>query len=226
MAFRYLLMAVFYIAFAAGPLWPGYSVLADEPSNNLIEKGREVFLTVAGVGCAACHGRYAEGDLGIGPFNRGANETNIRGALQKVDPMKIIRDEMTDEKIVQVAAYVRWMGELQLVKTMYKQGRFIPNEVSIYPGTAIQLAVNNASFEPRTFASDPMGIKPFRVNGRDFGDLTWKAPVNEGTFELRCSDCGSNEKLTIRVSRSAKPHVRSRPVLKSQDTTSSSGSGG
>ncbi|MBI2986379.1 MAG: hypothetical protein HYY45_06395 [Deltaproteobacteria bacterium] len=225
MGFRYLLMAVLHFAFAAGPLWPGPPALADEPSNDLIEKGREVFLTVAGVGCAECHGRYAEGDLGIGPFNRGATEANIRGALQKVDPMKIIRDEMTDEKIVQVAAYFRWMGELQLVKTMYKQGRFIANEVSIYPGTAIQLAVQNASFEPHTFASDPMGIKPFRVNSRDFGDLTWRAPDNEGVFELRCTDCGSDGKLTIRVSRSAKPHVPSRPVLKSQAATSSSEGG-
>jgi cytochrome c553 len=226
MAFRHFLMTVLCVVFAAGLVWLGYSAFANETPDELIEKGREVFFTVAGVGCAECHGRYAEGDLGIGPFNRGANETNIRGALQKVDPMKIIRDEMTDEKIVQVAAYIRWLGELQLVKTLYKQGRFIPSEVSIYPGTAIQLAVNNASFEPHTFASDVMGIRPFRVNGRDFGDLTWRAPVNEGTFELRCSDCGSDGKLTIRVSRSAKPHVPSRPVLKSQATTSSSGGGG
>lgn len=207
MGFRYFLMAVLYIAFAAGPLWRGPPVLADELSNDLIEKGREVFSTVAGVGCAACHGRYAEGDLGIGPYNRGANEAKIRAALQKVDAMSILRDEMTDEKIVQVAAYFRWMGELQLVKTMYKQGRFIPNEVNIYPGTAIQLSVNNASPEPHTFASDVIGITPFRVNGRDFGDLTWKAPNNEGAFEFRCTDCGSDGKLTVRVSRSAKRYI-------------------
>lgn len=207
MAFRYFLIAVWCVALAAGPLWLGPPALADELSNNLIEKGREVFFTVAGVGCAACHGRYAEGDLGIGPYNRGANEAKIRGALQKVDAMSILRGEMTDEKIAQIAAYFRWMGELQLVKTMYKQGRFIPNEVSIYPGTPIQLSVNNASTEQHTFASDVMGITSFRVNGRDFSDLTWKAPDNEGVFELRCTDCGSDGKLTVRVSRSAKRYI-------------------
>lgn len=207
MAFRRLLMAVWRVAFAAGLSWLGAPALGEELSNNLIERGREVFFTVAGVGCAACHGRYAEGDVGIGPYNRGANEAKIRGALQKVDAMGVIRGEMTDEKIVQVAAYFRWMGELQLVKTMYKQGRFIPNEVSVYPGTPIQLSVNNASTEPHTFASDVMGITEVHVNGRDFGDLTWKVPDSEGAFELRCADCGSDGKLTIRVSRSAKRYI-------------------
>lgn len=223
MALRRLLMALWGVALAAGSVWLGSPALADELSDKLVENGREVFLTAGGVGCASCHGRYGEGN--VGPFNRGVSEVTVRGALQSADAMGFLRDSMTEEKITQVAAYLGWLGELQLVKTLVKQGRFIPDEVSVYPGTAIQLAVQNASLEAHAFAGDVMGVAPFRVNGRDFGDVTWKAPDTEGAFELRCTDCGSDGKLTIRVSRSAKRHVPPSKAGLSRPAATSAGDG-
>lgn len=182
-------------------------VLADESMDmDAVRKGREAFLTAGGVGCAACHGRYAEGDVGIGPYNRGVNETAIRTAMRSVPPMFFLQREMTDEKIRQIATYYRWLGELQLVKSLSKRGRFIPDTVAVYPGTPVQLAVKNASSKPHTFGSESMEIKPFRIKGRDFGDVVWLAPVKEGVFEFSCTDCRIKGKLTVMVSKSAKRH--------------------
>ncbi len=57
--------------------------------------------TVAGVGCKACHGPFAEGK--VGPTNRGVNEATIREALAKVGPMQFLREQLADEDIRRVA---------------------------------------------------------------------------------------------------------------------------
>lgn len=182
------------------------------PNKQLIEKGRDIFLTAGGLGCAACHGRYAEGDIGIGPNNRGMNEAKVRAALDSVPPMKILRDELSDAEIKEVAAYVEWLGQLKLVKTLVKRGHFVPERIEIYPGTKIQLVVNNASIEPHKFVSDNMKIEPVTVQGRQNMDIVWEAPETEGTFALTCSDCGVADRLTVAVSKSAKRFIPAETV--------------
>lgn len=169
-----------------------------------IEKGRQVFLTAADIGCAACHGKYAEGDVGIGPYNRGVGQETIRGALDSIGEMEFL--SLTDAEISQIAAYYAYLGELQLFKTLVKRGRFIPNEISVFPGTSIQLVLNNASRSPRTFVADGIGIDELKVSARSDQDIVWTVPEDEGVFTLRCTDCRlKNEVFTINVSRDAAP---------------------
>lgn len=208
LAFATALVLAFVSGF--GPVRP--AAAQGMPDKQLIEKGREVFLTAGGVGCAACHGRYAEGDVGIGPNNRGMNEAKIRAALASVLPMKILREELSDAEIKEVAAYVEWLGQLKLVKTLVKRGHFVPERIEIYPGTRIQLVVNNASIEPHKFASDAMKIEPVTVEGRQSMDVMWEAPQTEGTFTLACADCGIKDQLTIEVTNKAKKFIPAEAV--------------
>lgn len=181
----------------------------------MIEKGREVFLTAGGLGCMACHGPYAEGDSGIGPFNRGVGEEAIRAALASIEPMMQLREELTDEQIKQIAAYYEWLGQLKLVKTLVKRGRFLPNHLRVHPGTRIQLVVNNASVAPHRFVSDDMGFEPVTVAGREAADFVWVAPDKEGTVSLRCEDCGADDqKLTIEITRQAPKFVPVKVISK------------
>jgi len=184
---------------------------ADGPNAELIRKGAALFRTAGGVGCAACHGPYAEGDLGIGPYNRGVGEFAIRSALQSVEPMAFLKEEMTDANVKAIAAYYKWLGSLQLTKTLVKRGRFIPAEFSIYPGTAVQLVLNNSSTQPHTFASENMRVRGVKIAGRTSADVVWTAPTTEGVFTLGCTDCDlKEEKLTIKVTKAAKPFIRVR----------------
>ncbi len=181
---------------------------ANLPDNLLIEKGREVFLTAGGVGCAACHGPYAEGDVGIGPYNRGFKEAAIVAAINSVEAMEFLREEMTNSQIKQIAAYYEWLGQLKLVKTLAKRGRFIPNRVEVYPGDKIQLVVNNASTQPHNFTSDNLGLGKITVPGRENMDVVWESPATEGTFTLACADCTvKGQMLTIEVTKSAKKYI-------------------
>lgn len=186
-------------------LWTGWWTSADEASKKLlIDKGREVYLTAGGVGCGACHGPYAEGDTGIGPYNRGVGEPTIRAALASVEAMKPLRKEMSEEKISQISAYYEWLGQLKLVKTLIKRGRFVPDHIQIHPGTRIQLVLNNAGSSPLRFASENMGIGAITVEARKATDIVWEAPEKEGAFILACTDCEpKDQKLTIEVSNAA-----------------------
>ncbi len=179
--------------------------------NPMIEKGRQVFLTAGDVGCAACHGIYAEGDVGIGPYNRGVGEIAIRGALDSVDEMSFLKGELSDAEIGQIAAYYEWLGQLQLVKVLVKRGRFIPSEIQVHPGTKVQFVVNNSGRATQTFGSDKMDIGAFKVQGRTDRDLIWIAPDAEGEFELRCTDCRlKNQVFVIKVTRAAPPFPPTR----------------
>lgn len=158
----------------------------DDPA---LAKGEKVFNTVAGVGCKTCHGEYAEGDLGVGPFIRGATEAAIRAAIDATNEMIIVRNVIEDEQIRAVAAYIGNLGSMQVVRTLAKRGRFIPTTFSVRPGTRVQLIIKNSSMTPNTFKSDNMGIDDWTIPGRSTASVEWQAPDAEGEFSLYCTDC-------------------------------------
>lgn len=65
--------------------------------------------TAGGVGCGACHGSDATGD--IGPDIRGRDSVTILGALKTVDDMGFI--ELSQEEIAQVSDYLRHLHDTE-----------------------------------------------------------------------------------------------------------------
>ncbi|MBL4826651.1 MAG: cupredoxin domain-containing protein [Spongiibacteraceae bacterium] len=202
------------LSFSAGLL---FWILLAGPTfadDALLTKGESVFNTVAGLGCKGCHGEFAEGDLGVGPFIRGANEGMIRAAIDGIGAMVVVKASITDEEIAAVSAFVSSLGSAQTVRTMAKRGRFLPTDLSVYPGTAVQLIVQNASTKAHRFSSDNMGTPSLSVPARKAGSLTWRAPDEEGKYTLFCNDCKLKDQyFTINVSKSAKPFRAVQPTL-------------
>lgn len=173
---------------------------------DLLKKGETVFNTVAGIGCKGCHGDFAEGDLGVGPFIRGASDGSVRAAIEGIGAMVAVKASIKEDEIAAVSAYVNSLGSMQVVRTMAKRGRFLPAELSVHPGTSVQVVVQNASIKPHTFKSDNMGTEEVAVAARKAGAVTWQAPQEEGTYTLYCTDCKLKDQyFTINVSKAAKP---------------------
>lgn len=192
-------------------------VEADEDGQ--ITQGANVFDTVAGVGCKTCHGEYAEGDVGVGPYIRGATEGTIRAAIDATGEMIVIKNIITEDQIKAVAAYVGNLGSMQAVRTLAKRGRFLPGEISIRPGTEVQLIIQNASIQPHTFKSDNMDIDDLMIASRSSGSLEWRAPETEGEFSLYCIDCKLKDQFfTVRVIVSAEEF---HPAAAATDATNS-----
>lgn len=174
--------------------------LAQATDDDPFAEGALVYSTIAGIGCKTCHGEYAEGDVGVGPYIRGATEGMIRAAIDATNEMIVIRSAITDEQIQAVAAYVGRLGTLQVARTLAKRGRFLPAEVSIQPGIGVQLIIQNSSVEPHVFKSDNMGIYDLIIAGRSSGTIEWSAPTDSGAYSLYCVDCTLQDQFfTIRV---------------------------
>ena len=175
------------------------------PSSAAVAEGREVFRTVAGIGCAGCHGNFAEGDMGVGPYTRGASEGAVRAAISGIGEMAVVRDAITEEQIKSVSAYLEYLGSNQVVRTLVKRGRFMPDSLSVRPGTNVQLIINNAGFSEYEFKSDNLGLEPMSIPARSLGTVDWQAPAEEGTYTIYCADCKlEGEQFTINVDASAK----------------------
>jgi mono/diheme cytochrome c family protein len=194
-------LAAAFLALAAFP------ACAAEPFDlAMVEQGRQIFETVAGVGCKACHGPFAEGK--VGPTNSGVNEATIREALAKIGPMQFLREQLAEEDIKRVAAYTEWMGRHMLVKSLLKRGRFIPDAISVYPGTPVQLVIENTGSEPATLAADGISVAAPTIAARDTASIVWTAPETEGKSTVACSDCKIKDgSLTIEVTKTAKPYI-------------------
>ncbi len=179
---------------------------ADEPDPASVARGQKLYETAGGVGCKACHGSYGEGK--IGPTNRGVNEATIREALAKIGAMQFLKEQLTDGDIPQLAAYTEWMGRHMLVRALLKRGRFIPESVSVYPGTLVQLIIENTASEPSTINGEQIVAHPQTIPPRDSASLEWTAPQTEGKFTVSCGDCKIRDGLlTIEVSKTAKPYT-------------------
>ena len=193
-------------AIAAGiglALWllPAPSIAADDAA---MAEGERVYRSIAGIGCKTCHGEFAEGDLGVGPYIRGATEGTIRAAIDGINEMVVVRNVIGEDEIKAVAAYLGELGTLQVVRTLAKRGRFLPDAVSVRPGTRVQLVIQNAGLDAHTFRSDDMGIADLTIAGRSAGSGRWLAPDAEGEYSLYCTDCKLKDQLlTLRIDSTA-----------------------
>ena len=95
-----------------------------------------------------------------------------------------------------------------LIKTLLKRGRFIPDTVSVYPGTPVQLVVENTAAELSTLSGEGVAATPQTIPARATASIVWKAPEVEGKLTLACSDCKIKDGLlTIEVTKAARPYV-------------------
>jgi len=209
--------AIASILIAVSALAPWRDAVASD--EGLIELGARVYATVAGLGCKSCHGEFAEGDLGVGPFIRGAPEGAIRAAIEATNEMLVVKQAIRDEEIDAVAAYLGYLGTMQVVRTLVKRGRFLPDEVSVRPDTTVQLVIQNAGLEEHTFRSDNMGVADIVVAARSAGTRAWTAPGDEGEYSVYCVDCKlDGQAMTIRVDASAAEFRQVSPVNASAST--------
>ena len=74
----------------------------------LISQGEEIFQkTAGGVGCQACHGRDALGDVGPGILGKSAE--TIWGQLETNEAMQFII--LTEAEVDTLAAYLGWLAD-------------------------------------------------------------------------------------------------------------------
>lgn len=187
---------------AATGLSLGLSLSSTAQDNETLARGEVVFNTVAGLGCKGCHGEFAEGDLGVGPYIRGATEGAVRAAISGIDAMVAVRTLIDEQGIKDVSAYIESLGSTRIIRTLAKKGRFLPGDTSVPSDSRFQIVVNNVSFQPKTYRSDDIAIDggELTVAARSTGTIKWTSPVEAGEYKIWCEDCAiDDEYFTINV---------------------------
>ncbi|MBI1744222.1 cupredoxin domain-containing protein [Candidatus Acetothermia bacterium] len=193
------LKIVTFVILLSGLAAISFIATSQSDPNELINKGRIIFEeTAGGVGCAACHGHFGMGDLGIAPNNRGADETRVRNALDSVEPMAFLK--LTDDEIKEVAAFLVYLGTLQPFKTTRQDAKFDPAQIEVPLKTKVQFIIDNKDGEDCTFTSKDSGITDKTLKGRKVDDVVWLTPDKEGTFKATCTQQPGQE-LTIVVKK-------------------------
>ena len=187
------------LSVAAGATKPASASASD------FDAGQRVFREIAGIGCKTCHGDYAEGDLGVGPYIRGTTEGAIRAAIEGIGEMVVVKSVITEDEIVAVAAYLRHLGSQQVARTLSKRGRFLPEVFEARPGTSLQIVIRNSGIKAAMYQSDNMGIEPFTVAGRSTDGIDWQAPDDEGEYSLYCTDCKLKDQFFVIKVHAAAP---------------------
>ena len=107
---------------------------------------------------------------------RGASEGTIRAAIDAIAEMAVVKNVITDDEIKAISAYVEHLGTMQVARTLAKRGRFIPGEITVEPGSSVQVVIQNSGFEAQTFATDSMGFDDLVIPARSSGSIEWQAP--------------------------------------------------
>lgn len=161
--------------------------------DELVAIGRNIFeFTAGGVGCAACHGDFAMGDLGNAPNVRGATAEKIKGGLAAVGQMAFLNGQISDDDITAVAEYLRYLATLTPAETRRLRGVFDPTEVRFPVATAAQLIVDNGDRSACTFEVPDSGIEPKEIARRDAADFIWTTPQEPATFTGACAEDPEN----------------------------------
>lgn len=187
------------LAMAAGAVIAGTPGWADENADKLMARGRAVFeKTAGGIGCAACHGHFAMGDIATAPNIRTADETRVKNALGGVGAMRFLAPTLSPEDVRAVQVFLRYLNTLKPKKVAIDETGFTPDTITVGPKERVQLIVKNDGDDTCRLVSPEAGIPATAVESGTVGDVVWTSPAKPGTFKARCSE-RADASLTITV---------------------------
>jgi cytochrome c553 len=153
-----------------------------------VAEGKVLYGSVGGIGCTACHGAYALGDLQIGPNIRGVDESRINGALEAAEEMGFLAPLLTPADISHLATYLQYLASLEPVSVSFRRSAFEPDAVSLTAGTAVQLIVSNGNRSDCTFVIDGADVEKQLIAGRATQDFIWQTPDEVSSLLAYCEE--------------------------------------
>jgi cytochrome c553 len=161
---------------------------SDEFNEEVVMAGRLLFEeTAGGIGCAACHAHFALGDSFIAPNVRGVSKNRIEGALEAVEEMEFLIDELSSEDIDAIAEYLRFLATLVPAKSVTRRGVFTPDILEVPANDQVQLIINNLNRSVCTLSSGDSIFQDTEIQGRTEADIIWTSPLDPGeSFQVSC----------------------------------------
>lgn len=143
------------------------------------KQAQNLFRTVGGYGCTACHGLFAQGGGNVGGNIRDHSLSQINYALQNEPTMKLLNNALSDGDKYALAGYLKALGKLELIEWTI-DGEVSYTKVEIDKESDNQLVIFNKTFDSIDLSLMPVGnnhtlsIEPYATES-----YTWKAQPGE-----------------------------------------------
>lgn len=153
----------------------------------------QLYNTVGGYGCAACHGKYAHGGGYVGGDIRGATREKLDNALNTEPTMLLLADVLDENMRNALIHYLTSLSEMQLVEWRVGESN-TTKVVKIKVGMPAQLVIFNATFDTLSLdLSNLNASKYYQIEAYDTQAITWTPKV--GRYPLSFN----NEHFIIEV---------------------------
>lgn len=153
-----------------------------EPNANAL--GQNLYLTIGGYGCAACHGKYANGAGNVGGNIRGASLEQLNHALESEPTMQLLGDALAPEQRVLITHYLASLGAMPLVEwniggdTKIRAQQLIPQQLS-------QLVIKNDTLAVVAVDLSPLELKKtLQIEPLDTQAVQFIAPASSVSLQV------------------------------------------
>ncbi|EKO3963992.1 hypothetical protein EI372_04755 [Vibrio fluvialis] len=149
------------------------------------QQAQDLFRTVGGYGCTACHGLYAQGGGNVGGNIRDHSLSQINYALKNEPTMKLLNNALSDGDKYALAGYLKTLGKLELIEWMI-DGEASYTQVIIDKESYNQMVIFNKTFDSIDLSLMPIGdshtlsIEPYATES-----YTWKAKPGEYRLQYK-----------------------------------------
>jgi cytochrome c553 len=110
-------------------------------------RGKDLYSTAGGYGCAVCHGPVGDGAGQAGGYIRGATLEQLQQSLENNAPMKPLASLFSEGDLKALSSYLGGLAETPLVNLIYSDDGWSGNFEPWQPGQVIDMVVYNATFE-------------------------------------------------------------------------------
>ncbi|WP_372880593.1 hypothetical protein [Psychromonas sp.] len=153
----------------------------------------QLYHTVGGYGCAACHGKYAHGGGYVGGNIRAATREQLDNALQTEPSMLLLAEVLDENKRNLLSSYLAELGQKQLVEWRIGESD-APKAVKIKAGDDVQLVIFNGTFERLSVDLSALdAAADYQIDAYDTHAITWSAKAGDYLLSV------NNEHFTINV---------------------------
>lgn len=134
----------------------------------------QLFNTVGGYGCSACHGKYAHGGGFVGGDIRGATREQLDSALETEPTMLLLAEVLDEDKRNALIGYLAALAQLQLVEWRIGESTTTTTTVKAKAGQRVQLVLFNGTLDRLSLDLSIIGAaKNYQIEAYDTQAITW-----------------------------------------------------
>ncbi|MFO6422679.1 c-type cytochrome [Motilimonas sp. KMU-193] len=145
---------------------------------------KELYFKAGGYGCAACHGKYANGGNNVGGNIRGADLAKLDRALANEPTMQLLGPTLDEQQRASLVQYLAELDQYQLIEWQLKADSNTV-KVTFEQDKPLQLVIFNSTLQAVDLDLTPIGLdSSLTIAAYDTQSVEWQASEPNYTLTI------------------------------------------